>query len=292
MESIVSELPLAIFTACVLLGAGGYAAWGIECAVQRPQGGEHPQGGDASEAKTDKRPIIFLCIVLVGFVAAFFHLASPTNAAFALTGIGRSPMSNEIAAGLVFTVAAALYCFLAMTGRLKESADRAYSIALAVLGLLFAVFTGAAYMMDTIVTWSTPLSAIESAGLSLLAGAVLSLAFKALLGGAPLSKAAHTALLVTAAAGLVIGFGALGLHVFQTGQLHSSMVQGSALAQGATVPLIASAAAGLASLLLCLPTAGGKATKKVLPFIALVLIVLSVFAARLVFYGIQLSVGL
>ena len=288
MEAIMSELPLAIFTSCALLGAGGFAALGIEQMLPRPLAGENPAGEPASSEKADKRPVVFLCIVLAGFV----HLAAPINAVFALLGVGRSPLSNEIAMGMAFTVAAALFCLLKLTGKLKGAADRAYSLALAVLGLLFAAFTGAAYLMGTIATWDTPLTIVESVGLSLFAGAVLSAALKALLGVGPFSKTERTALSAVAAVGFVVGFGALGLHVTQTGSLHSSMIQGSALAQSAMAPLIVSALAGLASLLACLRTRAGEKAKKAPSIAALVLVAASVFAARLVFYGIQLSVGL
>ena len=242
--------------------------------------------------KDDKRPFIFLLIVLAGFVAAFFHLAAPIHAVFAFVGIGRSPMSNEIAMGVAFAGAAALYCLLKMTGKLKPSADRGYSIVLAVLGLLFAGFTGAAYMMDTIATWDTPLSVIESVGLSLLAGVVLAVALKGLDGSGSFATSERSILVLAAIVGLVVGFGALTLHVFHAGELHSSLTQGSALAQDALTPLVAAASVGSIALIACVRISKDSKRMAVLPIAALVCIAASVFAARLVFYGIQLSVGL
>ncbi len=292
MESIMSEFPLAIFTACVLLGTGGYVALGITAAMRHPDAAECPRGDVGSNRVSDKAPLVFLAVVLIGFVAAFFHLASPMHAIFALTGIGRSPMTNEIAVGVVFAGAAALYCILKMTGKLKGDAERTGAIILAVLGPVFAAFTGAAYLMGTIATWGTPLSIVESVGLSLLAGPVMLMALNVLLSWHSPSKAERAALLTAAVAGAVIGFGALGAHVFQSSGLHSSMVQGSSLVQGIMAPLAVSIIFGAASLVLCWRTSGNGAARKAYSVTALILVVISVFAARFVFYGLQLSVGL
>lgn len=291
METFMSELPLMIFTFCVLLGAGGYMASGIEHAVRRLPAGESLQDASVPNEKIDRRPVVYFLVIIVGFVAVFFHLASPVNAAFVLTGVGRSPLSNEVAVGMIFTVAALLYSFLKTTGRLRGAADRVCSIVLAILGVLFVAFTGAAYMMETIVTWNSPLNIIESVGLSLFAGAILAASLRVLLAAGFPSKAERTALLVAAVTGFVVGFGALGLHVSQAGGLHSGMVQGSALVQVVMVPFAVSVGAGLASLLVWLRMPSAGEAKKTLLIAVIVLIVISVFAARLVFYGLQLSVG-
>ncbi len=292
MEAIMSELPLAIFTTCVLLGTGGFAALGATNAPRRAETAEISQRSSGPSWKENGLPLAFLAIIVVGFVAAFFHLASPLHAVFALVGVGRSPLSNEIAAGVIFTGAAALYCIFALKGKLTGRAKRACSIGLGLMGLVFAGFTGAAYLMDTIVTWGTPLSIVESVGLSLFVGTVVLSAFKVLFGGQALSKAERKALLVVAVAGFIIGFGTLGLHVFQTGGLHSSMVRGSSLVHEAITLLVSSAVMGLVSLLLCRLSPDDATMRRGVSAAALVLVVASAFVARLVFYSIQLSVGL
>ncbi len=310
MESIMSELPLMLFTSCVLLGAGGFTAKGIAAlAGDAPgEGGEiaGEAGSDAPAGSCDAPAIsraarslpgkdaatlICLAVVIVGFIAAFFHLANPLHAVFALTGIGRSPMSNEIAVGSVFTGAACVYCVLAMTGNLKRGAQKACSVALGVLGLVFAAFTGAAYMMDTIVTWATPLNIVESAGISLLAGSALFGALKVITGGEALSLKASRALFATAAIGAVVGLGALCAHALQAASLHSGLVAGATLVQAALVPLAVAVVAGLCALALSRRVLFDKEAKAEAALL-IVVVVVAVLAARIVFYSLQLSVGL
>jgi DMSO reductase anchor subunit len=292
MEAIISELPLVIFTACVIIGAGGFVALGVAAAADRVEPAEGSRQAFAPVGGTQAVPLVFLTVVLVGFVAAFFHLASPLHAAFALTGIGRSPMSNEIAMGVVFTLAAIVVCVLRFAGKLSAGANRVASIVLAVLGLVFVAFTGAAYMMRTIVTWSTPFSIVESVGLTLFAGPVLYTALTSLLGGDDVSKRGRMVQFVVAIFGVIVGFGFLGLHVVWTGSLHSGMTSGSALVGEVAALLAVAFALGMASLLACWRLLAGKPSGKAPATAAVVCAAVAIVMARLVFYGIQLSVGL
>lgn len=291
METILSELPLVIFTSCVLLGAGAYAAQGVAVLAEgRTREAVEVDGTPAPSGK-DTAMLVCLLVVIVGFVAAFFHLANPVHAVFALAGIGHSPMSNEIAAGVVFTLASIAYCALSMAGKLKPTVRKACTIVLAVLGFLFAIFTGAAYMMNTIATWDTPLSILESAGIALLAGSSFLAALKTLEGDVDSATRTRWAILVTALVGGLVGLGSLCLHVFHAGSLHSGMATGAALTQASFVPLAIALIAGVGVLLLCWRLLFHEKTKGMAACV-IVFAVVSVFAARLVFYALQLSVGL
>ncbi len=114
-------------------------------------------------------------VLLVGFIGAFMHLASPFAAFGVFGGIGSSPLSNEIVAALVFCVVAIVYWALALAGKLPAAggARKALLIALAVLSLVFAVFCGLAYMMDTIPTWNTPASIVQMLGYAIAGGAAI-----------------------------------------------------------------------------------------------------------------------
>ena len=84
MQFSVAELPLALFTTLAPLGAGAFIA--LACAFFTTS------FSDEQLKKIDRGTIIPLAIVIVGFICAFFHLASPMNAPSVFFGAG-SPMS-------------------------------------------------------------------------------------------------------------------------------------------------------------------------------------------------------
>ena len=102
--------------------------------------------------------LIPLVVVIMGFAASFFHLASPLHAPGVFAGVGGSPLSNEILVGAIFTVLAVVYVVCALTGRLSGGARKVLVVVVAASALVFACFTGLAYVMETIASWNSPLS--------------------------------------------------------------------------------------------------------------------------------------
>lgn len=96
-------------------------------------------------------------VLVAGFICAFFHLASPMHAFGVFAGLGASPLSNELLAGVVFAVLAIVYWIVALAGKLGEGARKGFAAVVAVMAVVFACFTGAAYMMETIASWNTPM---------------------------------------------------------------------------------------------------------------------------------------
>lgn len=285
MEAAFAELPLTFFTTFVLIGAGSFILQAFVAAVAPA-----PQ---ETAKKLDVASFVPLVITAAGFAAAFAHLASPLNAPFALTGIGRSPMSNEIAVGSAFLVAALIYCVLASMGRLSPLARKAFSIVLGIGGLLCAAFTGAAYLMPTIISWDTPLALAETVGFALFAGGILSAATLSLLGKGEVLYAGKMRLVAVAVivCGAVVGCGALAAHTVMVGGFETAGVSGAALVQGAQGCLaLAIGCATVAAASACYALLH-KASRWVLPT-ACACALVAVFAARLVFYAMQMSVAL
>ena len=159
MQFSVAELPLALFTTLAPLGAGAFIA--LACAFFTTS------FSDEQLKRIDRGTIIPLAIVIVGFICAFFHLASPMNAPSVFLGAG-SPMSNEIIAGCVFAIVAIVYVVVANAGKLCGSGRKGFAAVVAVLAVLFAIFTGLAYVMSTIATWDTPLVPVQMLGFALV----------------------------------------------------------------------------------------------------------------------------
>lgn len=285
MEAAIAELPLALFTTLAPIGAGAFTALAIAFFAASFTGEQLK--------RIDRMTLIPLAVVIVGFAASFFHLASPLHAPGAFAGLGSSPLSNEILAGSIFVALAVVYVAVALAGKLSGGARKGFAAAVAAAGLVFACFTGMAYLMETIASWNSPLVIAQVVGFALVGGMSLGTLVLALAGAlltaleGPFKKVCA----VIAVAGVALAAVGLCGQAALVGSLANPVVAGADLVSAvlpwiaaATVCLVLAAAATVAALW----GRGGV----VLAATASVLCVAGVFVARLVFYAMQLSVGL
>lgn len=282
---MMAEMPLALFTTLAPVGAGAFIALAVAFFTAK--------FSDEQLKKIDRMTTIPVVVLVAGFICAFFHLASPMHAFGVFAGLGASPLSNELLAGVVFAVLAIVYWIVALAGKLGEGARKGFAAVVAVMAVVFACFTGAAYMMETIASWNTPMVPVAVLGFSLLGGICLGVLVLALSGA--LEDAAKGGFKMAALAVLIVGLvlGVAGLLV----QVMSVSGMGNALVDGAD--LVAAASAPMWIGVVCMVVAAAAAfmalrnTKSTaLAAAAPVLAVVGVFAARLAFYAVQLSVGL
>ena len=92
---------LAVFTTLAPMGAGAFIALAYAFFVGAPD--------DAAAKRLDRWTALPLVVLAVGFLGAFMHLASPLNAFGVFTGVGSSPLSNEILVGVAFAALAVVY---------------------------------------------------------------------------------------------------------------------------------------------------------------------------------------
>ena len=282
---MMAELPLALFTTLAPIGAGAFIALAVAFFTTK--------FSDEQLKKIDRMTTIPVVVLVAGFVCAFFHLASPMHAFGVFAGLGASPLSNELLAGVVFAVLAIVYWIVALAGKLGEGARKGFAAVVAVMAVVLACFTGAAYMMETIASWNTPMVPVAVLGFSLLGGICLGVLVLALSGA--LEDAAKGGFKMAALAVLVVGLvlGVVGLLV----QVMSVSGMGNALVDGAD--LVAAASAPMWIGVVCMVVAAAAAfmalrnsKSTALAAAAPVLAIVGVFAARLAFYAVQLSVGL
>ena len=282
---MMAEMPLALFTTLAPIGAGAFIALAVAFFTTK--------FSDEQLKKIDRMTTIPVVVLVAGFICAFFHLASPMHAFGVFAGVGASPLSNELLAGVVFAVLAIVYWIVALAGKLGEGARKGFAAVVAVMAIVFACFTGAAYMMETIASWNTPMAPVAVLGFSLLGGVSLGVLVLALSGA--LEDAAKGGFKMAALAVLVIGLvlGVVGLLV----QVMSVSDMGNALVDGAD--LVAAASAPMWIGVVCMVVAAAAAfmalrnsKSTALAAAAPVLAIVGVFAARLAFYAVQLSVGL
>ncbi len=195
------EITLVLFTA--LAPAGVLAC--VACAFCVALAGAGRAGAwldESAAARLSHAAALPLAVSMVGLVASASHLGTPSNALYVLSGVGRSPLSNEVACAVAFTALAGLhwlYSFAEKPGRVLQ---RVWCCAVAVAGVAAVGAISLAYGAPTIVTWSH-WSVPASLWLSALAGAPLLFLATARLARVDLPRGAARASLACGVACLV-----------------------------------------------------------------------------------------
>ena len=282
---MMAELPLALFTTLAPIGAGAFIALAVAFFTTK--------FSDEQLKKIDRMTTIPVVVLVAGFICAFFHLASPMHAFGVFAGLGASPLSNELLAGVVLAVLAIVYWIVALAGKLGEGARKGFAAVVAVMAVVFACFTGAAYMMETIASWNTPMVPVAVLGFSLLGGVSLGVLVLALSGA--LADAANggfkMAALAVLVVGLVLGIAGLMVQVMSVSGMGNALVDGADLVAAASAPMwigVVCMVVAAAAAFMALRNSKSTALAAAAPVLAIV----GVFAARLAFYAVQLSVGL
>lgn len=282
---MMAELPLALFTTLAPIGAGAFIALAVAFFTTK--------FSDEQLKKIDRMTTIPVVVLVAGFICAFFHLASPMHAFGVFAGLGASPLSNELLAGVVFAVLAIVYWIVALAGKLGEGARKGFAAVVAVMAVVFACFTGAAYMMETIASWNTPMVPVAVLGFSLLGGVSLGVLVLALSGA--LEDAAKGGFKMVApvvlVVGLVLGVAGLLVQVMSVSGMGNALVDGADLVAAASAPMwigVVCMVVAAAAAFMALRNSKSTALAAAAPVLAIV----GVFAARLAFYAVQLSVGL
>lgn len=288
MEAAFAEMPLALFSTLAPMGAGAFVILAAAFLTAKL---------DAEAlGRIDRFTAIPVAFVIVGFIAAFFHLASPANAFGVFAGLGSSPLSNEVAAGVVFCVVMVVYWVWALTGKMPEGVRKGLAVVLAVLALVFALFTGMAYMIDTIASWNTLAGPVQILGYALVGGAALGVLVLALAGCADELKAGSlkTAVLAVLVVGLVCGIGGLAAQAMAANGLENALYSGADMVSSALMVIVAGVVCLVASGVCdVFAVRGGGASAVVgMGVGAAVLAVAGILLMRLAFYAMQVSVGL
>lgn len=288
MAAAFADLPLALFTTLAPMGAGAFLILAVLFSTTKLD--------DDALARIDKLTAIPVVLVIAGFLASFFHLANPFNAFGVFTGLGSSPLSNELAVGCLFFVIMLAYWIAMMAAKVGLAARKGFAWAVAVLGLLFAWFTGMAYQIDTIASWNTFAAPVQMLGFSLVGGAAIAVLMLALAkcDDAMRDSAVRTAVLVVLVAGIVLGAGGLIVQAMSTNDMGNAVFSGSELVGGATMVIVCG--------VICLVGTGAcdafavrGANAGALVGVtcgAAILAVVGILLLRLAFYAMQLSVGL
>ncbi len=149
LENALSEITLVLFTT---LAPSGVVACLMVGAVLL-----FSHLSDESRALLNRILALPLVVALVGLVASATHLGNPGNALYVLAGIGRSPLSNEVLAGVVFFGLAGSFWFYSFSQKRNVAIERLWVLLYSIAGVLFLIGIAFAYDVETIITWHTSL---------------------------------------------------------------------------------------------------------------------------------------
>ena len=273
---------LAGFTTLAPMGAGAFIALAYAFFVGAPD--------EAATKRLDRWTALPLAVLAAGFLGAFMHLASPLNAFGVFTGVGSSPLSNEILVGVAFAALAVAYWVLALAGKLSPSVRKGLLAALVVLAVVFAAFCGLAYMMYTIPTWNTPLSIVQMEGYMLAGGTVLGFCT---VGFAQVSlpKGAGAVALALTLAGVAVGTVGFGVQIAGLDAIRNIWSSAAELVPAIWVLLGAFAACGIVASALTYSAAKRRLAPTLL-VVACVVVAVGIFVARIGFYGLYMGIAL
>ncbi|MGN0078595.1 MAG: dimethyl sulfoxide reductase anchor subunit family protein [Coriobacteriales bacterium] len=286
MGSGFSEAPLALFTTLAPSGAAAFIVLFIAILMA---GSELDK---ESLRHLDKTTTLPVAVLLAGFACTLFHVANPLGALGVFSGVGSSPLSNEVLVGALAALSAVVYWALGVAGKLGEAHSmlrRSLLALISCLAIVFAAFCGAAYMVQTIPTWNTPLSIVEMLGFALAGGAVLGAATLAL-AKVKMPARVWKASAGVAAAGAVLATAGLAAHMAGLGSIAN--IWGSAAelvpAFGGLIALFAVCGLAGAGVVFAL---GKRPLLAAVPCAAFLVVAVGIFMARIGFYGLYMGIA-
>lgn len=145
MQNALGEVTLVLFTT---LGPSSAAAYLL---MELPLFGSRIS--DEQREKISHALCIPLVLCMLGLIASATHLGNPSNALYVLSGVGRSPLSNEVFCTVVFLFFAALIWLESFALKHYRVLQRVFMVLSWASGTVFVAAVSVAYDVDTIVTW-------------------------------------------------------------------------------------------------------------------------------------------
>ncbi|MCI6573862.1 MAG: dimethyl sulfoxide reductase anchor subunit [Actinomycetaceae bacterium] len=146
------ELPMILFTVIAQMSVGAFWALGTIhlCGLRKKIAPE------SVDRVTNAALFAVGPLLILGFIAAFFHLSDPLHAIYTLSHVGSSWLSRELLFGVLFGLLGFIFALAQWFGRLGRVAREVLAAlaALAGLGLLVSM-SGVYYSVRTIPAWNT-----------------------------------------------------------------------------------------------------------------------------------------
>lgn len=283
MTSGLDNLSLALFTA---LAPAGVVAF-IIMALARLFAIDHERA-----VRIDRMIALPFAVALVGFIASATHLGTPANALHVFSGVGTSPLSNEVLAAVMFLFLAGSYWMVAFKVNFPDAAAKPWLLVACLAGIALLACTSQAYAVRTVPTWNTPYSPANLLLTGLFEGTVLS---QLLLAAAKVPLSRWSFLLVgLGAASLAAGVVSMLAQNAYLASIANNEVSAASLVPGYPLVIGIFALVGAGALLLdgwALRPRATECARLILRIAAAILAFAAVFATRIVFYNLHMTVG-
>ena len=283
MTSGFDAFSLALFTS---LAPAGVVAF-LTLALVRLWSHDH-----SASVRIDRMLALPFSVVLVGFIASATHLGTPANALHVFSGIGRSPLSNEVLSAVAFLFLVGSYWMMAFKERFPDAVAKPWLALACVAGAGLICCTSVAYGVNTVPTWDTGFTPANLVLSALLAGPVLGLLFLEAAQVRP--RGLEIALVALSVVALVVSTAVLVLHQASLGVIANNEFAASTLAPhypSAIVVHLACGAVGVTAAGLSLKRVQSRRTALALRIAASLFVLTAVFVTRLVFYQLHMTVG-
>ena len=281
----LEQVTLALFTTLAPAGTVAFAVMALLLLF----GGLAPQDRE----RVAHFLVLPLGVAVVGFIGSATHLGKPSNALYVLSGIGRSPLSNEVVASVAFFALAGLSWYASFSCRSWAQGLQKACMALACCAGVWQVFEIAnAYSIRTISTWSMPMVQVNLAMGALMGGSVLAIAAFSFAGQRD-RRRLFVALLVLALLASVVAAVSQGLQLASLQDMRNSTVRASDLAPWYACGIAVSAVLAIASV--AVDGIALRLHREVRPLAASVSVAVmfcGVFVVRFAFYCLHMTVGL
>lgn len=283
MTSGLDNLSLALFTA---LAPAGVVAF-IVLASARVFAADHDRA-----VRIDRAIALPFAAALLGFIASATHLGTPANALHVFAGVGSSPLSNEVLAAVAFLFLTGSYWMAAFKVSFPDKLAKPWLIIACLAGIALLACTSQAYAVRTVPTWNTPYTPANLLLAALFEGAVLGQLFLTV-ANVPLRRAGAV-LTGFAAGGLVANIAVMIAQNVALGTIANNEFAAATLAPSYALVIAFYALAGLAAVVLdgwAIRAATSERARLGARIAAGVLALCAVFAARVVFYSLHMTVG-
>lgn len=297
METALNEITLVLFTTIAPAGVMGYLTMALAIVLAR----------DEERAGTISRYLVVpLVLAISGLIASATHLGTPANALYVITGIGRSPLSNEVVAAVAFLALGGVYWILSFRDDLRRSFRVAWLAATAVAGFVFVGYIAVAYSVPSVPTWNLPTAPLTLWLNALSSGPLVGLFGLLLARQEPSGR--MTAVLLTLATLAAVGNAAvLGMQWQELGGIATTTTRAVDLVPA--MPLVIGAYAACEAIAIALGGAGAlrrtigggndpfaaaqrtRAARLALTATSAVLALAACFAVRFTFYALHMTLG-
>lgn len=119
--------------------------------------------------------LVPISLCLIGLIASATHLGTPSNALYVLTGAGRSPLSNEVIAAVIFITLAWLYWLLAFVRLMPAALSRVWLVITDLSAIYLVYRISIVYSIPTIPTWNSSFTPMVLWCIALAVGPLVSL---------------------------------------------------------------------------------------------------------------------